>query len=76
MALLSCSRVALRPQITWPPRRHCSGVTSILRGAPLVEIGYPCTDEVVLSRSYIGYRGALALIERTYTTAVRANTMA
>jgi nitrogenase molybdenum-iron protein beta chain len=44
-------------------------------GAPLVEIGYPCTDEVVLSRSYIGYRGALALIERTYTTVVRASTM-
>ena len=38
--------------------------------APLVEIGYPATDEVVLSRSYIGYRGALALIERTYTTIV------
>ena len=31
MALLSWSRVALSPQITWPPRRHCSGVTSILR---------------------------------------------
>ncbi|ALK09360.1 nitrogenase component 1 [Blastochloris viridis] len=44
--------------------------------APLVEIGYPCTDEVVLSRSYVGYRGALALIERTYTTVVRANTLA
>jgi nitrogenase molybdenum-iron protein beta chain len=45
-------------------------------GAPLVEIGYPCTDEVVLSRAYVGYRGALALIERTYTTVVRANTLA
>jgi nitrogenase molybdenum-iron protein beta chain len=44
--------------------------------APLVEIGYPCTDEVVLSRSYVGYQGALALIERTYTTVVRANTLA
>jgi nitrogenase molybdenum-iron protein beta chain len=44
-------------------------------GAPLVEIGYPCTDEVVLSRAYVGYRGALALIERTYTTVVRASTM-
>jgi nitrogenase molybdenum-iron protein beta chain len=44
-------------------------------GAPLVEIGYPTTDEVVLSRSYVGYRGALALIERTYTTVVRASTM-
>jgi nitrogenase molybdenum-iron protein beta chain len=45
-------------------------------GAPLVEIGYPTTDEVVLSRSYVGYRGALALIERTFTTVVRASTMA
>ncbi|MDR3516698.1 MAG: nitrogenase component 1 [Azospirillaceae bacterium] len=45
-------------------------------GAPLVEIGYPATDEVVLSRSYVGYRGALALIERIYTTVVRKNTMA
>ncbi|MDR3441171.1 nitrogenase component 1 [Telmatospirillum sp.] len=44
--------------------------------APLVEIGYPTTDEVVLSRTYVGYRGALALIERTYTTVVRSNTMA
>jgi nitrogenase molybdenum-iron protein beta chain len=44
--------------------------------APLVEIGYPCTDEVVLSRTYVGYRGALALIERTYTTVVRASTLA
>ena len=43
--------------------------------APLVEIGYPCTDEVVLSRAYVGYRGALALIERAYTTVVRPNTL-
>jgi nitrogenase molybdenum-iron protein beta chain len=42
--------------------------------APLVEIGYPTTDEVVLARTYVGYRGAPALIERTYTTVVRANT--
>ena len=44
--------------------------------APLVEIAYPATDEVVLSRTYVGYRGALALLERTYTTVVRASTMA
>jgi len=44
-------------------------------GAPLIEIGYPTTDEVVLSRAYVGYRGALALIERIYTTVVRASTM-
>jgi nitrogenase molybdenum-iron protein beta chain len=44
--------------------------------APLVEIAYPATDEVVLSRTYVGYRGALALLERTYTAVVRASTMA
>jgi len=44
--------------------------------APLIEIGYPATDEVVLSRTYLGYRGALALIERIYTTVVRASTAA
>jgi len=43
--------------------------------APLIEISYPSTDEVVLSRSYLGYRGALQLIERIYTTVVRAETM-
>jgi nitrogenase molybdenum-iron protein beta chain len=42
--------------------------------APLVEISYPATDEVVLARSYVGYRGALQLIERTYTTVVRQTT--
>ena len=42
----------------------------------LVEVGYPSTDEVVLSRSYIGYRGALALLEKIYTTVVRASTAA
>lgn len=43
-------------------------------GAPLVEVSYPVTDEVVLNRAYIGYRGALQLIERTYTTVVRQMT--
>jgi nitrogenase molybdenum-iron protein beta chain len=43
-------------------------------GAPLVEISYPVTDEVVIARSYIGYRGALQLLERTYTTVVRQST--
>jgi len=43
--------------------------------APLVEIAHPATDEVVLSRTYVGYRGALALLERTYTAVVRASTM-
>jgi nitrogenase molybdenum-iron protein beta chain len=44
--------------------------------ASLIEIAYPTTDEVVLSRSYVGYRGALQLLERTFTTVVRANTIA
>jgi nitrogenase molybdenum-iron protein beta chain len=44
--------------------------------AALVEIGHPSTDEVVLSRSYVGYRGALSLLERTFTTVVRASTIA
>ncbi|PIO97937.1 nitrogenase component 1 [Pleomorphomonas carboxyditropha] len=43
-------------------------------GAPLVEVSYPVTDEVVLNRAYVGYRGALQLIERTYTTVVRQST--
>jgi nitrogenase molybdenum-iron protein beta chain len=43
-------------------------------GAPLVEISYPATDEVVIARSYIGYRGALQLLERAYTTVVRQST--
>ena len=43
-------------------------------GAPLVEISYPATDEVVIARSYVGYRGALQLLERTYTTVVRQST--
>jgi nitrogenase molybdenum-iron protein beta chain len=44
-------------------------------GAVLVEISYPCTDEVVLARTYLGYRGALALLERTFTSVVRASTI-
>jgi nitrogenase molybdenum-iron protein beta chain len=44
-------------------------------GAPLVEIGYPATDEVVLSRTHVGWRGALTLIEHVYTTVVRASTL-
>jgi nitrogenase molybdenum-iron protein beta chain len=42
----------------------------------LVEIGYPSTDEVVLSSSYVGYRGALTLLEKIYTAVVRASTTA
>jgi len=40
-----------------------------LRG-PLVEVGFPASYEVVIDRSYVGYRGALSLLEKIYTTIV------
>lgn len=43
-----------------------------LKGA-IVEVGFPSSYEVVLSRSYVGYRGALTLLEKIYTTAVGAS---
>jgi nitrogenase molybdenum-iron protein beta chain len=43
-----------------------------LKGA-VVEVGFPASYEVVLSRSYLGYRGALTLLEKIYTTAVSAS---
>ena len=43
-----------------------------LKGA-VVEVGFPASYEVVLNRSYIGYRGALTLLEKIYTTAVSAS---
>jgi nitrogenase molybdenum-iron protein beta chain len=43
-----------------------------LKGA-VVEVGFPASYEVVLARSYVGYRGALQLLERIYTTAVSAS---
>ncbi|NEV76900.1 hydrogenase [Rhodopseudomonas sp. BR0C11] len=36
----------------------------------ILEVGFPASYEVVLSRGYAGYRGALTLIERIYTTAI------
>ncbi|MDR2180643.1 MAG: hypothetical protein LBP21_10065 [Synergistaceae bacterium] len=36
----------------------------------LVRVGAPDTEEVVLNRSYIGYKGALTLLETIYTTVV------
>lgn len=36
----------------------------------LLEIGVPTTEEVVINRSYIGYRGALTLLEHIYTATV------
>ncbi|CAH2598776.1 Hydrogenase [Rhodovastum atsumiense] len=39
----------------------------------LVEVAFPTSYEVVLARSYAGYRGGLALLERIYTTVVSRN---
>ena len=39
----------------------------------IIEVGFPSSYEVVLSRSYIGYRGALTLLEKIYTTTVSAS---
>jgi len=43
-----------------------------LKGA-LVEVGFPASYEVVINRSYVGYRGALTLLEKIYTTIVSAS---
>jgi len=43
-----------------------------LKGA-IVEVGFPSSYEVVLSRAYVGYRGALTLLEKIYTTTVGAS---
>ena len=36
----------------------------------LLDVGTPATEEVVINRSYIGYRGALTLLEKIYTATV------
>jgi nitrogenase molybdenum-iron protein beta chain len=36
----------------------------------IIEVGFPASYEVVISRSYIGYKGALNLLEKIYTTAI------
>lgn len=36
----------------------------------IVEVGFPASYEVVINRSYIGYRGALSLIEKIFSTAI------
>ncbi|GEO82623.1 nitrogenase component 1 [Pararhodospirillum oryzae] len=41
--------------------------------AALVEVGFPASYEVVLSRTYVGFRGALTLLEKIYTTTVSAS---
>lgn len=36
----------------------------------IVEVSYPCSYEVIINRTYIGYRGALTLIEKIYSAAI------
>ena len=40
------------------------------KNATLIETSVPSANEVVLNRSYVGYRGALTLIEKIYTSAM------
>lgn len=44
-------------------------LTKELKGV-LMEIAFPASYEVVLTRSNVGYRGAITLLERIYSTAV------
>jgi nitrogenase molybdenum-iron protein beta chain len=37
----------------------------------LVEIGFPTAYEVVLARTYVGYQGGLAFLEKIYSSAIR-----
>lgn len=39
----------------------------------IVEVGFPASYEVVLNKSYVGYRGALQLIEKIFTVAISAS---
>lgn len=39
-------------------------------GGHIIEVGFPASYEVVLNKSYIGYRGALTLLEKIFTTAI------
>ena len=36
----------------------------------IVEVSYPVSYDVVLNKTYIGYRGALTLLEKIFTTAI------
>ncbi len=42
-------------------------------GGNIVEIGFPSSYEVILSRANVGYRGALSLIEKIFTIAISAS---
>jgi nitrogenase molybdenum-iron protein beta chain len=35
-----------------------------------VEVSYPVSYDVVLNKSYVGYRGALTLLERMFSNAI------
>lgn len=39
----------------------------------LLEVGFPASYEVVITRGYVGYRGAFALLEKIFTTAISAS---
>ncbi|MDR0887900.1 MAG: hypothetical protein LBM39_01780 [Candidatus Methanoplasma sp.] len=39
-------------------------------GAGIVEVSFPASYEVVLARSYVGYRGALYLLEKIFTVTI------
>ncbi|XVK30612.1 nitrogenase component 1 [Pectinatus frisingensis] len=39
-------------------------------GGSIVEVGFPASYEVVLNKKYIGYRGALSLLEKIFTTVI------
>jgi len=42
-------------------------------GGQVVEIGFPASYEVVINRTYVGYRGAFALLEKIFTAAISAS---
>lgn len=39
-------------------------------GSAIVEVSYPVSYDVVLNKSYVGYRGALTLLERMFSNAI------
>ena len=43
------------------------------KNALLIEIAAPASEKVVINGSYIGYRGALQLLEDIYTASVSGN---
>ena len=44
-------------------------ITKELNGH-IVEVSYPVSYDVVINKTYIGYRGALTLLEKIFTTAI------